>query len=227
MALEPQKANEIKFYLTKFPCKLNKKGRNVYIFTGYIRILLSEEEVSNYSSQISHLDEIVLSFEPLLIKNTINLSYIPISVLNTISDSSGYYENIKIFTWESKSESQAYSSKLLSGFELLLEQQITNLIIKIPSQTFLIYAPTNAQLSTTKTSLQRLLTKFSRLNSRKKLLPKNIDALLYNALPSTHLKLSFSHLLSQNNSLQEYSSKKYCTKLAFSLFSDIINFSLN
>ncbi|OMJ83919.1 hypothetical protein SteCoe_15079 [Stentor coeruleus] len=221
MAFEHEKASEIKFFLTKFPCKLNKKGQNVYFFTGYIRILLSEDEVSYYSSQQSYPDEIVLSFEPLPIKNTINFAFIPISVLNTLSNSSGYYENIKILTWDSKSESQAYSSKLLNGFELFLEQQITNLIMQIPSQTFLIYAPTDSQLSTTKTTLQRFLTKFSRLNSRKKLLPKSIDTLIYHSLPSTHLKLSFN-LLIQSTPLQEYSSKKYCIKLAFSLFSDLI-----
>lgn len=211
-----KESSELKFFLSHFPCKVNSIGQNVYRFTGFI--------LATFDTDIQVPDGkcIVLSYEKIAHKNAINLHLVPPKILTSIIKFSGFYESIKIVTWENKSLSGHYSSKILYGFESNTDQKVTNIIIKFPTYSILIFAPTDPQLESIYISLQRLLHKYNRIAKEKIILNANIEQVLSETLTDTYFKRIFSHLFRDSASISVFSNKKYIIEKSLEIFARIL-----
>ena len=156
-------------------------------------------------------------------KNCVNISNIPLSILNSLTGYSNYYENIKIKLWDTRDISNIYLPKIIYEEDKRENEIITNILIGFNTYSILVYAPTDPQLETLYITVQKIFKQYERLVISKKALNScTIDKIISENVNDLYIKRAFSYIHKELNNLEDMHCKKFMILKAFEIFCKII-----
>lgn len=201
-----------RYFLSYYLCENNTRYENTYVFAGWVIVALDG------LTDVPKENCIILSSSPVNAGKGFNIPGVPVRILKSIQKFSGFYPAIKIHAWEGKSGSAGYSPEIAYGFETILDQVITHVLIKFNLHSILIYSPTDPQLEFYSLTVNKILNKYHRILKTKSILPADIDKTISKTLTNPYIQRVFHELIQQNSTISEYTCKKFAVTKAFEIF---------